>query len=91
MNLLLNYTIFHLTTIYDHSIFEAFSKVVQKLIPYLEAFEHLLNIFITVSFLILFFLIITNKIIHYILLYTKVKSIHVICCDKVIFLVFKIQ
>ena len=24
---------FHLTSIYDHSIFEAFSKVVQKLIP----------------------------------------------------------
>ncbi|VDQ07511.1 unnamed protein product [Trichobilharzia regenti] len=40
---------FHLTTIYDHSIFEAFSKVVQKLIPYLDAFEHLLNIFITNS------------------------------------------
>ncbi|VDN26268.1 unnamed protein product [Dibothriocephalus latus] len=39
---------FHLTTIYDHSIFEAFSKVVQKLIPYLDAFEDLLNIFITV-------------------------------------------
>ncbi|KAA0184749.1 Ras GTP-binding protein C [Fasciolopsis buskii] len=40
---------FHLTTIYDHSIFEAFSKVVQKLIPHLDAFEHLLNIFIAVS------------------------------------------
>lgn len=40
---------FHLTTIYDHSIFEAFSKVVQKLIPYLDAFENLLNIFITNS------------------------------------------
>ncbi|CAL8088075.1 unnamed protein product [Calicophoron daubneyi] len=40
---------FHLTTIYDHSIFEAFSKVVQKLIPNLDAFEHLLNIFITNS------------------------------------------
>ncbi|CAH8606248.1 unnamed protein product [Heterobilharzia americana] len=40
---------FHLTTIYDHSIFEAFSKVVQKLIPYLDAFEHLLNIFISNS------------------------------------------
>ena len=24
---------FHLTSIYDHSIFEAFSNVVQKLIP----------------------------------------------------------
>ncbi|VDM32856.1 unnamed protein product, partial [Hydatigera taeniaeformis] len=42
---------FHLTTIYDHSVFEAFSKVVQKLIPYLDAFEDLLNIFISSSVL----------------------------------------
>ncbi|CDS43438.1 ras gtp binding protein d [Echinococcus multilocularis] len=42
---------FHLTTIYDHSVFEAFSKVVQKLIPYLDAFEDLLNIFISSSIL----------------------------------------
>nr|CAI5851982.1 unnamed protein product [Callosobruchus analis] len=35
---------FHLTSIYDHSIFEAFSKVVQKLIPQLPALENLLNI-----------------------------------------------
>lgn len=40
---------FHLTTIYDHSIFEAFSKVVQRLIPCLYAFEELLDIFITNS------------------------------------------
>lgn len=40
---------FHLTSIYDHSIFEAFSKVVQKLIPQLPKLENLLNIFITVS------------------------------------------
>lgn len=38
----------HLTSIYDHSIFEAFSKVVQKLIPQLPKLENLLNIFITV-------------------------------------------
>ncbi|KAH8253787.1 hypothetical protein KR032_006852, partial [Drosophila birchii] len=37
---------FHLTSIYDHSIFEAFSKVVQKLIPQLPTLENLLNIFI---------------------------------------------
>ncbi|KAL3314216.1 hypothetical protein Ciccas_007164 [Cichlidogyrus casuarinus] len=37
---------YNLTTIYDHSIFEAFSKVVQKLIPDLEDLEHLLNTFI---------------------------------------------
>ncbi|XP_002156022.3 ras-related GTP-binding protein C isoform X1 [Hydra vulgaris] len=37
---------FYLTSIYDHSIFEAFSKVVQKLIPQLPTLENLLNIFI---------------------------------------------
>ncbi|KAI9764764.1 MAG: GTP-binding protein gtr2 [Geoglossum simile] len=35
---------FHLTSIYDHSIFEAFSKVIQKLIPQLPTLEGLLNI-----------------------------------------------
>lgn len=40
---------FHLTSIFDHSIFEAFSKVVQKLIPQLPILENLLNILITVS------------------------------------------
>lgn len=40
---------FHLTSIYDHSIFEAFSKVVQKLIPQLPTLENLLNILITNS------------------------------------------
>ncbi|EDQ92871.1 uncharacterized protein MONBRDRAFT_17102 [Monosiga brevicollis MX1] len=34
---------FYLTSIYDHSIFEAFSKVVQKLIPQLPMLENLLN------------------------------------------------
>ncbi|KFD64996.1 hypothetical protein M514_12279 [Trichuris suis] len=40
---------FYLTSIYDHSIFEAFSKVVQKLIPQLPVLENLLNIFISNS------------------------------------------
>lgn len=35
---------FHLTSIYDYSIFEAFSKVIQKLIPQMHALENLLNI-----------------------------------------------
>lgn len=35
---------FHLTSIYDHSIFEAFSKVSQKLITQLPTLENLLNI-----------------------------------------------
>jgi len=40
---------FYLTSIYDYSIFEAFSKVVQKLIPQLPTLENLLNIFISNS------------------------------------------
>uniref|UniRef100_A0A8C2MH30 Ras-related GTP-binding protein n=1 Tax=Cricetulus griseus TaxID=10029 RepID=A0A8C2MH30_CRIGR len=40
---------FYLTSIYDHSIFEAFSKVVQKLIPQLPTLENLLNTFISNS------------------------------------------
>jgi len=40
---------YHLTSIYDHSIFESFSKVVQKLIPQLATLENLLNIFISNS------------------------------------------
>lgn len=39
---------FHLTSIYDHSIFEAFSKVVQKLIVELPTLENLLNILCSV-------------------------------------------
>jgi len=34
---------FHATSIYDHSIFEAFSKVIQKLIPQLPTLETLLD------------------------------------------------
>eukprot|EP00051_Salpingoeca_urceolata_P031965 m.13711 g.13711 ORF g.13711 m.13711 type:complete len:362 (+) comp4638_c0_seq1:182-1267(+) len=35
---------FYLSSIYDHSVFEAFSKVVQKLIKQLATLENLLNI-----------------------------------------------
>lgn len=38
---------FYLTSIYDHSIFEAFSKVIQKLIPQLPTLENLLDILIS--------------------------------------------
>jgi len=34
---------FYLTSIYDHSIFEAFSKVIQRLIPQLPILENLLD------------------------------------------------
>lgn len=40
---------FHLTSIYDHSVFEAFSRVVQQLIPQLPTLENLLNSFISKS------------------------------------------
>jgi Ras-related GTP-binding protein C/D len=40
---------FYLTSIYDHSIFVAFSKVVQKLIPQLPTLENLINLFISNS------------------------------------------
>eukprot|EP00747_Dinoflagellata_sp_TGD_P186705 gnl/TRDRNA2_/TRDRNA2_43931_c0_seq1.p2 gnl/TRDRNA2_/TRDRNA2_43931_c0~~gnl/TRDRNA2_/TRDRNA2_43931_c0_seq1.p2 ORF type:complete len:342 (+),score=70.43 gnl/TRDRNA2_/TRDRNA2_43931_c0_seq1:112-1137(+) len=42
-------TTFHCTSIYDHSIFEAFSKVVQKVIPQLPVLEQCLNLLITNS------------------------------------------
>ncbi|KAL1527425.1 hypothetical protein AB1Y20_016091 [Prymnesium parvum] len=38
---------FHLTSIYDHSVFEAFSKVVQQLMPQLSTLEHLLDYLVT--------------------------------------------
>lgn len=34
---------YHLTSIYDSTIFEAFSKVIQKLIPQLDTLQNLLN------------------------------------------------
>jgi Ras-related GTP-binding protein C/D len=43
---------FYLTSIYDHSIFEAFSKVVQKLVPELPTLENLLNILCSVYLLL---------------------------------------
>ena len=42
------YLSFYLTSIYDHSIFEAFSKVTQKLISQLPTLESLLNILCSV-------------------------------------------
>lgn len=36
--------LYHLTSIYDNSIYEAFSKIIQKLIRELPTLENLLNI-----------------------------------------------
>lgn len=38
---------FHLTSIFDHSIFEAMSKVIQKLIPHMDTLENLLDILVS--------------------------------------------
>lgn len=38
---------YHLTSIFEHSIYDAFSKVVQKLMPQLASLENLLNHFIS--------------------------------------------
>lgn len=35
---------YYLTSIYDHSIYEAFSKIIQKLIRELPTLENLLNV-----------------------------------------------
>ena len=40
---------FYLTSIYDHSLHEAFSKVLQKLVDSLPAYEELINVFCAVS------------------------------------------
>lgn len=39
---------FHLTSVYDHSLHEAFSKVLHKLIDTLPYLEDLLNVFCAV-------------------------------------------
>jgi len=40
---------YHLTSIYDYSIFEAFSKVIQKLIPQLDTLQNLLDTLVNSS------------------------------------------
>ncbi|KAL9649819.1 hypothetical protein ABK040_009632 [Willaertia magna] len=42
---------YNLTSIYDHSIFEAFSRVIQKLIPQLPTLENLLDLLVRNSHL----------------------------------------
>ncbi|GMH47411.1 hypothetical protein TrVE_jg4850 [Triparma verrucosa] len=37
---------YYLTSIYDHSVYESFSKVVQKLVPALNTIESLLNVLV---------------------------------------------
>ncbi|CAB3405998.1 unnamed protein product [Caenorhabditis bovis] len=75
---------YHLTSIYDHSIFEAFSKVVQNLVKQLPTLERLLDIFnqgsnVTKSFLF----DILSKI--YIATDTEPveMNIYELCCDMI--------
>ena len=42
---------FHLTSVYDHSLHEAFSRVLHKLIDSMPFLEALLNVFCAVSIL----------------------------------------
>jgi len=42
---------YHMTSIFDHSVFEAFSKIIQKLIPQLRTLQDLLNNLVDVSLL----------------------------------------
>jgi hypothetical protein len=52
---------FHLTSVYDHSLHEAFSKVLHKLIDSLPYLEELLNVFCAVCvFLGIIFVFLTR-------------------------------
>lgn len=73
---------FYLTSIYDHSIFEAFSKVVQKLIPQLPTLENLLNIFISVRCFILLLKLPKKKKSLYFLLLTSLMFCSILGSKK---------
>jgi Ras-related GTP-binding protein C/D len=75
---------YYLTSIYDHSIFEAFSKVVQKLIPQLPTLENLLNIFITNSGIEKAFLFDVVSKIYIATDSTPVEmQLYELCCDMI--------
>lgn len=75
---------YYLTSIYDHSIFEAFSKVVQKLIPQLPTLENLLNIFISNSGIEKAFLFDVVSKIYIATDSTPVEmQLYELCCDMI--------
>ncbi|KAF8525955.1 Gtr1/RagA G protein [Hysterangium stoloniferum] len=75
---------FHITTIYDHSIHESFSLVVQKLIDPLPYLEELLNVFCANSRLSKAFLFDTNSRIYVATDASPVDAAtHNVCCDYV--------
>jgi len=75
---------FYLTSIYDHSIFEAFSKVIQKLIPQLPTLENLLDILVSNCKIEKAFLIdVVSKI--YVATDSSFVDMHTyeLCCDMI--------
>ncbi|KAF8519527.1 Gtr1/RagA G protein conserved region-domain-containing protein [Gautieria morchelliformis] len=75
---------FHLTSIYDHSIYESFSQVVQRLIDPLPYLEDLMNVFCANSRLSKAFLFDTHSRIYVATDASPVDgATHNLCCDYV--------
>ncbi|KZT40027.1 hypothetical protein SISSUDRAFT_983945 [Sistotremastrum suecicum HHB10207 ss-3] len=78
---------FHLTSVYNHSIYEAFSKTIHKLIEPLSYIEDLLNIFCANSQCAKAFLFDTNARLYVATDTSPVDSgTHNLCCDYVLML-----
>ncbi|XP_003737312.1 ras-related GTP-binding protein C [Galendromus occidentalis] len=72
----------NLTSIYDHSIFEAFSKTTQRLIPQLPTLENLLTVFISNSLIERGFLFdLPSKIYIATDAFPVDMQIYELCCD----------
>ncbi|KAF8589453.1 hypothetical protein K439DRAFT_1332480, partial [Ramaria rubella] len=75
---------FHLTSIYDHSVYESFSVAIQRLIDPLPYLEDLLNVFCANSRLSKAFLFDTNSRIYVATDASPVDgATHNLCCDYV--------
>lgn len=55
---------FHLTSVYDHTLRDAFSRVLHKLIDSLPYLEGLLNVFCSVSVLFVTLVLLTRQMFH---------------------------
>eukprot|EP00752_Nemacystus_decipiens_P009420 g8423.t1 len=75
---------YHLTSIYDHSIFDGFSKVVQGLIPQLPTLENMLNALISNCMMEKSFLF---DVISRVYIATDFNPVHMatyeLCCDMI--------
>ncbi|GJJ08383.1 hypothetical protein Clacol_002598 [Clathrus columnatus] len=75
---------FHLTSIWDHTILESFSQLVQRLIEPLPYLEELLNVFCANSRLLKSFLFDSNSRIYVATDASPVDgNTHTLCCDYV--------